>query len=362
MRIAIDARELHGRPTGVGRYLAGLLAAWELLPAAATHEFVLIAPAGSGLPPPGRRVTARLGGSGGSGTLWEQISLPRLIRAAQADVFFAPGYTGPLFCPVPMVVAIHDVSFAAHPEWFGRREGLRRRALARLAARRAARVVTISDFSRREIVRHLGVPASKIDVIYPAAGTPAARVPSPDAPHRVLFVGSLFNRRHIPELIAGFARLARTGADVHLDIVGDNRTTPRIDFEALASASGAASRIALRAYVPDDALAGVYAGARAFAFLSDYEGFGLTPLEALAAGVPIVVLDTPVAREVYGEAAIYVAGPDPALIAGAIERVLFDEAERSRILAAAPGTLARYSWQACAAGVLRVLTACARVP
>jgi glycosyltransferase involved in cell wall biosynthesis len=126
-------------------------------------------------------------------------------------------------------------------------------------------------------------------------------------------------------------------------------------------------RIARRAYVADDELAALYGRARAFVFLSEYEGFGLTPLEALTAGIPIVVLDTPVAREVYGAAALYIERPEPALIEAALERILVDEAERARILAAARDTLARYSWHACAEKVLDVLvasacTADARVP
>ncbi len=355
MRIAIDARELLGRPTGVGRYLTHLLSAWATLPSAAGHQFILCAPRAAGLPVPSGRIAAQVGG-GGSGTWWEQRTLPDLVRQARADVLFSPAYTGPLFCGVPMVLAVHDVSFAAHPEWFGRREGLRRRMLTRLAARRAARVVTISRFSRSEITRHLGIPETKIDVIYPAAEQPAGTPVGEHRTNMVLFVGSIFGRRHVPELIAAFAQVARRRADVRLEIVGDNRTSPRLDLDAVVAASGLPGRIALRAYVADDQLTELYAAARAFAFLSDYEGFGLTPLEALAAGVPIIVLDTPVAREVYGEAACYVPRPDPADVASAVERVLFDAGERSRILGAAPHTLARYSWTACAEGVLDVLT------
>src|SRR4029079_5996293 len=84
----------------------------------------------------------------GDGTAWEQFALPRLLRAARADVLFAPAYAVPLRSPVPFVVAIHDVSFAAHPEWFSWREGARRRVLARLSAERARRVLTISEFSK----------------------------------------------------------------------------------------------------------------------------------------------------------------------------------------------------------------------
>src|SRR6201999_3216517 len=97
-------------------------------------------------------------------------------------------------------------------------------------------------------------------------------------------------------------------------------------------------------YVTDEQLAALYADARAFAFLSEYEGLGLTPLEALAAGVPPLLLDTPVARESCGDAALYVALGDRRATADAIERLLFDEALRARLLASAPDALAKYTW------------------
>jgi len=119
-------------------------------------------------------------------------------------------------------------------------------------------------------------------------------------------------------------------------------------------------RIHARAYVSDDELATLYQRARAFVFLSDYEGFAMTPLDALGAGVPVVLLATDVAREIYGPAATYVDRPDPASIAEGLERALFDDTERSRVLTAAATQLARYSWRECAQRTLQVLLACAR--
>jgi glycosyltransferase involved in cell wall biosynthesis len=343
------------------------------LPEAAAHEFIYCAPQSIGersAPKdpayvPGARSPelqfrhGELAIQPGSGTLWEQRVLPRLAHRARANVLFCPGYSGPIFGDVPLVVAIHDVSFAAHPEWFRWREGLRRRLVTRWSAQRAARVITVSEFSRREIAEHLGVPASKIDVIY--HGVPRlcrqadARTVTRETGGMLLYVGSIFNRRHLPETIRGFSRLARRRPEARLTIVGDNRTTPYVDLQQVIDNAGQSDRVETRAYVPDPELADLYKRARAFVFLSEYEGFGLTPLEALASGIPIVVLDTPVAREVYGPAALYVPQPDPRIIEQVLEAALFDESTRARVLSQVPSVLGRYSWQACAKGVLNAL-------
>jgi glycosyltransferase involved in cell wall biosynthesis len=356
MRIAIDARELAGRPTGVGRYLSQILSAWTTLPGAGTHEFILCAPHEQPLTRfAGLKISQRT--AAGTGTLWEQLVLPGLIRNARADVFFAPAYTAPLMCQAPIVLTVHDVSFAAHPEWFSWREGLRRRLITRASAKRAARVLTQSDFTKREAVRYLGLDQSRVDVIY--LGTTTLRTQAPREP-LVLYVGSLFNRRHIPELIEGFARLASRCPHARLDIVGDNRTTPVIDVDAIVAKTGMAGHVRIRAYVSDAELASLYARASVFAYLSEYEGFGLTPLEAMAAGIPTVVLDTGVAREIYGPAAMYVERPDAGLVAAALERALLDEAERARLIEAGTAQVARYSWTECAHRTLQVLLACAK--
>ena len=146
-----------------------------------------------------------------------------------------------------------------------------------------------------------------------------------------------------------------------LVIAGADRSYPPQDLAALANDAGVGRRVDVRSYVSESDLDSLYASAAVFVFLSEYEGFGLTPLEALSARVPIVVLDTPVAREIYGDAAWFVPPEtDVRSATAAIRALLEDAAARERILAAAPAVLARYSWDAAAEQTLAAIEEAAR--
>ena len=397
IRIGVDARELLGDRTGVGRYLGELIRRWTSRPDADRRRFILYAPEPLVKEFPAGAVEHRTIGRG-TGTWWEQTWLRRAVIDDNPDVFFAPAYTAPLGIRRPLAVTIHDLSFVAHPEWFRPREGLRRRWLTRRAADLASVIFTDSEFSRREIVEHFRVDPARIQVISPgvnppvsasAPGEPAAlrrdkkgselrnqessaAAPDTDAVRRdtdldlraagarllardaapgaarrdpiVLYVGSIFNRRRLPDLIAAFARATGELPDARLVIVGDDRSWPPLDLQEVAASHGVERKVELLSYVTDEALADLYARAAVFAFLSEYEGFGLTPLEALAAGVPIVVLDTPVAREVYGDAARYVQPNDLQGTASALRELIASPERATAQLARAPAILARYSW------------------
>ncbi|HYT67088.1 MAG TPA: glycosyltransferase family 1 protein [Vicinamibacterales bacterium] len=345
LTIGIDARELLGEPTGVGRYLGELLRRWAARPDAASRRFVLYTP--ESLPfvntvPPEANVREIVAGSG-RGTWWEQTHLRRAVRSNPPDVFFAGAYTAPLALGVPLAVTIHDVSFAAHPEWFRPREGARRRLLTRQAARAAEVIFTDSQFSRQEIQDRLSVPAERIRVIPPGV---THRTPG-TAPREplVLFVGSIFNRRRLPATITAFAAATATRPDARLLIAGADRSYPALDLAGLATEAGVGRRVEIRNYVTEAEVDALYASAAVFVFLSEYEGFGLTPLEALSARVPIVVLDTPVAHEIYGDAAWYVPpASDVRNATTAIKSLLEDPAARERVLTPATDVLGRYSW------------------
>ncbi len=300
---------------------------------------------------------------GGGGTSWEQFALPAALRGARPDVFFAPGYTAPLTVAAPLVLTIHDVSFFAHPEWFSFREGLRRRLLTAWSARRARRVVTDTEFSKSEIQRLIGIDERRLRVVPlgiahdPLHDSASGRRHDRRDEPMVLYVGSIFERRRVDRLMASFDEVARRVPGARLEIVGENRTRhPRLDLDAIRLRSTHADRITIRSYVDDATLAGLYRDASVFAFLSEYEGFGLTPLEALGHGVVPVVLDTPVARETCGGAARYVApGADDRQIADAIVEMLTDAGARGAILGHAAAVLSRYDWGRAAAQTLSIL-------
>lgn len=363
MKIAVDAREIVGKPTGVGRYLSELIDCWSADPHATRHEWRFYVHDMIALDGAFASAIQVLPGDGG--TRWEQWTLPRTLANGRPDVLFAPGYSAPFTAPCPIALTIHDVSFFARPEWFSPREGLRRRRVTAWSARRAAVVLTDSAFSRDEIVRHIGIPSGKIRVIPPGSPTRAQPFETARLAH-ILFVGSIFRRRHVDDLILAFAEsIARRVPESRLQIVGEDRTYPPLDFEAMLSQvePEIRQRVSLSSYVGGEELTRLYATAAVFAFPSEYEGFGFTPLEALRYGIPPIVLDTAIAREVYGPAARYIAADlsDRTELADAVVELLTNGAARDAILRHAAEVLARYDWNRAATATLRAIEEAAGV-
>ena len=363
LHIVVDGRELAGRPTGVGRYLMSILGEWA--GRTAPHRMTVIVP--GDVPAelmalaPGIAVTEVAASA--TGTWFEQTSLPRLVRRLGADVFFAPAYTAPLLLTCPFAVVIHDLSYFVHPEWFGWREGLRRRFVTRETAKRAASVITVSEQSAAELKTYLGIARARVLLAPPGPPAPSAGAITgePRAP-LVLYVGSLFARRRVPELIEAFADVSRAVPAARLVLVGDSRGVPPIDPMRLAAAAGVRDRVEWRRYAPDAELQQLYRQARVFAFLSDYEGFAMTPMEAIAHGVPAVLRDTAIAREIYADGAVRV-GPDRGALAEALITLLTDDGAHAAALARGRRRLASFSWATTAATILSALErAATRLP
>jgi glycosyltransferase involved in cell wall biosynthesis len=370
--VGVDGRELQGRPTGTGRYLRNLLRRWSRRDGS---DRVLVyfngpAPADAVLQAPG--IESRpLGSKPTRGLLWQEWRLPRAARRDRIDVFFSPAYTCPLGLEAPRVTTVHDLSFFSLPDDFDVVDGVRRRLTVSASIRASAAVLTISDFIRREIGQRF--PEAAARVVHLPLG-PDDDLPMPPSRESarsllrlrgplILTVGSIFNRRRFPELLRAFDPLARRRPGAILDVVGENRTEPRIDLSALVSKAGLHRRVRLSGYVDEEALAVRYAAADAAVFLSEYEGFGLPVLEAICRGIPVVVSRRPAMSEIFGEASVLADPDDVADVTDALDAVLGDPALRESLRSRGLALAARFSWEETARRTWEVLaTAAARRP
>ncbi len=252
---------------------------------------------------------------------------------------------------------MHDASALAHPEWYSRGYAAWQRTMLPALARAAVRVITVSSFSRDEIVELMGVSRERVTVVHggvderfaptaDAAG--AARALGLERPY-VLTVGSLVARKNLAALEPAGRELAARG--VELVAAGGGR--PQLRAE---QGPGAVRALG---HVDDDLLPGLYAGARAFVLASRHEGFGLTCLEAMASGVPVVAADRAALPETTGGAALLVDPEDSGQIASALGRALEDEPLRQRLSAAGLARAATLSWDRAAREVDALLASLA---
>ncbi len=315
------------------------------------------------------RVALRPIGSGPTrGFLWQQLRLPRAARADRLQVFFAPAYTCPLSLDLPRVTTVHDVSFFSWPHDQGLHVNAWMRLLCAASVRASSRVLTVSEFGRRELVSLFPDAGGRVvttvlgpdDDLPPPVSRREARARLGLEGLRVLSVGSIFNRRRLPVLLEAIAGLRRAGLPVALDVVGDNRTTPRMDFERLARSLGIRAAVDFAGFVPERELALRYAAADAFVFLSEYEGFGLTPLEAMVRGLPVVTSTRPSLGELFAGGAQLVDPADANAVAAALRPLLTEGAVRDTWIARAREHARRFSWAEAAENTLRALQQAAR--
>jgi glycosyltransferase involved in cell wall biosynthesis len=368
INVGIDARELQGSPTGVGRYLRNLVREWTRATGDRFHlYFNGAAPVDSLLDLPAI-VKRPLGPGGLRGIWWQERLVPPAARADAVDVFFSPAYVCPLRLRTPRVTTVHDMSFFALPRDFTVRDGFRRRLLVAASVRASRSVLAVSDFTRREILARFPeaeaktvlVPLGADEDLPPAPGREEARARLGVTGPLLLAVGAIFNRRCLPDLLRAVARLRSRWPDLRLDVVGEDRTYPPLDILGLVRGLGLEPHVRLSGFVGDAALATRYAAADVAVVISEYEGFGLPVLEAMSRGVPVVTSTAPALGELFAEAAVLVDPHDVPDIAAAVSRVLGEPELRERLQERGRALAARYSWAETARRTREVLAAAAR--
>ena len=290
-----------------------------------------------------------------AGHAWEQAVLPVLAARLRATLLFSPANLAPIAWPRNVVV-IHDAAALREAAWYSRSYVAWQRLVMPRIARRAAHVVTVSEFSRRELIDLLGVSPERVSVIAggvderfrPDADAPAAAAALQVSGPYVLAVGSATARKNFAALELAARRLRARG--IALVAAGGSRPQFRAEDEEDAAS------VRQLGYVPDHLLPGLYAGARALVLPSLYEGFGLVCLEAMAAGVPVVASNRGALPETCGDAALLVEPTDQEAIAAALEQVLDDEALRTRLRAAGLARAAELTWDRTASETHALLT------
>lgn len=273
-----------------------------------------------------------------AGHAWEQVVLPARAARRSAPLIVCPANLAPVVSRRTLVV-IHDAAALREPAWYSRAYVAWQRAILPLVARRAKHIVTVSEYSAAELVELLGVPRGRITVIpggvddrfRPDADADGARRALGLGGPYVLTVASRTARKNLAVLDAAARVLGERG----IELVAAGGDRPQF------SGDGPGGVVRALGHVPDDLLPGLYAGAEAFVLPSLHEGFGLTCVEAMAAGTPVVASDRAALVATVGDAGILVDPEDADAVAHGVLRALGDDALR----AAGPRRAAHFTWE-----------------
>ncbi|MBX3280216.1 MAG: glycosyltransferase family 4 protein [Acidobacteria bacterium] len=294
------------------------------------------------------------------------IALAYELRRRPVDVLHVQ-FTAPPLCPAPVVATIHDLAFEHFPETFTRRGRMQLRLTVRWTARRAARIVTVSEFSRRDLIRTYGLGSERVVVTHNAVephftAQPAHAFEAREIRRRfgigrdfLLAVGSLQPRKNLVRLLAAYENLRSAWGDAppQLVLVGRPLWLYRDIFAQIGRKAWAGDVIAT-GYVGDEELAALYRAALLFVYPSLFEGFGLPPLEAMACGAPVVTSNTSSLPEVVGDAALLVDPADERAIAEAMLAGARNQALREKLRAAGLQRVQHFSWRTTAERTLEV--------
>ncbi len=329
MRVAFDAHVIGERESGNETYAVNLLRALVNNPNGDTYQALTPYPdrlrAILPLPPSAEIVALRPATS----VLRIPFGIPAAVRRHHSDVLHV-SYIAPPVVACPTVVTVHDLSYLAYPRSLSPRARFMLTALVPLSVRRAARVIAVSAFTRKDLMTRYGIAEEKVVVIHEAAG-PAFRVLDNAASRRlpegvtepfVLAVGNLEPRKNLARLIEAFGAVAREpGITAKLVLVGKAKGEEGA-LERHVEHHGLRDLVVFTGFVGEDDLVLLYNRAALFIYPSLYEGFGLPPLEAMACGCPVVASNVTAMPEVLGDAALLVDPESTRALADAIRTIL----------------------------------------
>lgn len=367
INVAIDAARLESKRTGVERYLMNLLQ--EFRKHSDHFDFTLFfknsIPVDDFLQDSAfKKIIVKAPGFMKGRFPWNFSTLPRAVSKVNADVFFSPFYNLPFVKNVKSVVTIHDISYETHPEWFDWRRRLGFKIFSKSGVRRADKVLAVSKFSANEVQEHYNTPSEKIVVTYEAADKifQPVDVLQNDIKEKMeirgpflLYLCSMFNRRHPDSVIRAFRLIAKKYPDMKLVMVGKNQTNPYIDLDKLIEDLGLSSKVIWeKGHVAESDLVKLYSAAEISLYPSDYEGFGLPVVEAMQCGCPVITSSGTSLDEVAVGAAHTLDVITDKTLSDAVFQIIENEEYKQSLIIKGFERAKQFSWEKCAKDTLEV--------
>lgn len=366
MRIGIDCTAIPAEPVGAGKYIIELVRAlvsldsgdeWVLfvqpkgreligLPASLRLQYILTAE---------NRPAWRL--------LGEQLVLPVLVKRAGVDLLHSPHYTRPFILPCASVITFHDMTFFLFPELHTRVKRLFFQNAIRLSASKADALIAVSESTRRDAIRLLGISPHKIystplgvseryRLISDEVVLEKARLRYKLPAKYLLYVGTIEPRKNLPLLIRSYYRFLDQGNALPLVVVGRKGWMFDDTFQ-LIEELGLKDKVFFAGYISEEDMPLVYNLAQAFVYPSLYEGFGLPPLEAMACGVPVITTAISAMRDHVAGAGILVPPNDEQALAQAIHMLIQDSSVREKLSIEGQTRAAQFTWKRTAQETLK---------
>jgi len=353
MRVAIDIQTMLGQPTGFGFYVSNLVRALQKK-SGSDLELVLIKPGNENdFSTPQRFI-------------WDQFTFPRKAREQKIDLIHQPCFSVPLFYKGPVVVTIHDIISILFPQTIKFASWIFYSKWRPFSYRKAKRIITISESTKKDIIRVLNIPEEKIRVIplsyderylskINANGINKIKKKYSLTDNYILHVGTLEPRKNLEFLIDVFSQVIKIINDQTLSLVIAGKKGWYYEgLFSLVKKLGLDKRIIFTGYISEQDKAAIYQGAKLFVFPSIYEGFGLPPLEAMASGVPVISSNTSSMGEVVGEAGILISPYNKTKWIKELSRTLQDEKLMEEMKQKNLQQIKKFSWDKTAKATIDV--------
>jgi len=291
--------------------------------------------------------------------LWSQIFLPLRLLKKDIDVFFSPAHYGPRFCPIPLVVTIHDLSYIYYPNEFLKKDLYRLKNWTGYTIKAAKKIIAVSNSTKNDLIKIYKVPSQKIKVIYNGFNqykgikVSSLRERKLQKPY-ILYIGTLQPRKNLINLIRSFYKFNQIYTKFELIIAGKKGWLYQKIFEEVKNL-GIEDKVFFTDYVTDHQLVYLYQNAFCLVMPSFYEGFGLPILEAMHFSCPVLASFSSSLPEVGGEACLYFNPEDINDLTEKLIKLNNDLFLREKLIEKGKKRIKLFSWKKCAQETLKIL-------